>query len=135
MTVAPPPFLAFLNAGLEKGAFETDDALAAILPLMRQSLAWHEQGLVAPLEGLAGIRTNEEGRLFLVEEMAKPAQRNMARVDTVQQPANAAIEILGEARQVMEVGQGSLRISSMDIARPGEAISNIRSPCSPPRSI
>jgi len=123
MTVTPPPFLVFLNAGLEKGTFEADDALGAILPLMRQTLALHEQGLVAPLDGLSGIRTNDEGRLVLAEETPKPAQRNIARVDTVQQPASAAIEIVGEARQVLEVGEGALRVNSLDIGRQGDAIS------------
>ena len=42
-----PPFLTFLRAGLERGSFETDDALAALLPLMRQTLAAHERGTVA----------------------------------------------------------------------------------------
>ena len=123
MTVTPPPFLVFLNAGLEKGTFEADDELGAILPLMRQTLALHEQGLVAPLDGLSGIRTNDEGRLVLAEETPKPAQRNIARVDTVQQPASAAIEIVGEARQVLEVGEGALRVNSLDIGRQGDAIS------------
>jgi len=123
MTVTPPPFLVFLNAGLEKGTFEADDELGAILPLMRQTLALHEQGLVDPLDGLSGIRTNDEGRLVLAEETPKPAQRNIARVDTVQQPASAAIEIVGEARQVLEVGEGALRVNSLDIGRQGDAIS------------
>src|SRR5205807_9806330 len=78
---------------------------------------------VAPLDGLGGIRINDEGRLFLVEEMAKSPQRNMTRVESVQQPASAAIEIVGEARHVLEVGQGALRVSSMDIGKEEETIS------------
>ena len=43
-----PPFLKFLAAGVANGGFETDDTLAALLPLMKQVLAAHEAGLVAP---------------------------------------------------------------------------------------
>jgi len=30
------PFLKFLDAGVSKGGFETDDVLSALLPLMKQ---------------------------------------------------------------------------------------------------
>ena len=46
------PFVKFLEAGLAKGGFKMDDVLAALVPLMKQSLAAHEAGLVAPLEGI-----------------------------------------------------------------------------------
>src|SRR5258708_7867612 len=122
MTETLPPFLAFLHGGLEQGAFEADDALGAVLPLMRQALALHEKGLVAPLDGLNGIQKNEQDRLCLAEEKAKLAQRNLARVDTIQQPASVALEILGESRQVLDVDQGALRVTSLDIGKKNEAI-------------
>ena len=40
-----PAFLSFLEAGVGQGGFETDDALAALLPLMKQTLAAHQAGL------------------------------------------------------------------------------------------
>ena len=36
-----PAFLQFLEAGVAKGGFETDDVLAALLPLMKQVLSAH----------------------------------------------------------------------------------------------
>src|SRR5437763_2456183 len=38
-----------------RGGFETDDALAALLPLMKQTLAAHQAGLVAPLDGIKDL--------------------------------------------------------------------------------
>ena len=35
---AETPFLKFLHSGIERGGFETDDVLASVLPLMRQTL-------------------------------------------------------------------------------------------------
>jgi hypothetical protein len=42
------PFLDFLEAGVGRGGFETDDVLAALLPLMKQVLAAHDAGLRVP---------------------------------------------------------------------------------------
>jgi hypothetical protein len=49
------PFLKFLEAGLARDGFETDDVLAALLPLMKQVSAAHEAGLVAPLDGIQDL--------------------------------------------------------------------------------
>ena len=55
------PFLQFLRNGVAKGGFETDDVLAAILPLMKQVRAVHEAGLVAPLDGIQHLTIAEQG--------------------------------------------------------------------------
>ena len=57
------PFSALLQAGLEHGGFETDDALRVWLPLCRQTLATHDAGKVAPLRGVAALVTGEAGTL------------------------------------------------------------------------
>ena len=57
------PFLKFLESGVARGGFETDDALAAVLPLMKQTLAAHKSGFVAPLDGLQEIILTEQGAL------------------------------------------------------------------------
>jgi len=54
------PFLELLRRG-EGVGFQTDDVLAALLPLFRQAAAWHEQGFVAPLQGLAALTVDEAG--------------------------------------------------------------------------
>ena len=58
--LAEAPFLAFLEAGIAKGGFETDDVLAALLPLMKQVQAAHEAGLVAPLDGIKHLTIAEQ---------------------------------------------------------------------------
>ena len=52
-----PPFLKFLRDGLDGGGFETDDVLAAVLPLMRQVLD-------APRTQFAAPGLGETWRLF-----------------------------------------------------------------------
>ena len=49
------PFLEFLRERIERGGFTTEDGLAAVLPLFRETLAAHEGGKVAPLDGVDQI--------------------------------------------------------------------------------
>src|SRR5689334_13130872 len=96
-------FLNFLHAGLERGSFETDDALGALLPLMRQVLATHERCLVAPLEGLAALNLKDGKEFAFDETTAVPARRNNGRVEELQQPVSRAVEVIGEERHTMHV--------------------------------
>src|SRR5438132_13643847 len=57
-------FLKFLEAGIVKGGFETDDVLAALLPVLKQVLSAHQADLVAPLNGIEVLVVLEEGRLM-----------------------------------------------------------------------
>ena len=58
-------FLDFLVDGRERGGFKTDDALAAVLPLMEQVLAIHLEGKVAIyrlLTGMSGLKMRKQKR-------------------------------------------------------------------------
>src|SRR5216684_3376337 len=84
--VTVPPFLTFLEAGVTKGGFETDDILAALLPLMKQVLAAHQSGLVAPLNGLHDLLT-EQGHLTFTPAKAAAREKNIAKVEALQAAA------------------------------------------------
>jgi hypothetical protein len=55
-------FNEYLSHRLESGGFTTEDALASVLPLLRQVAAVHHAGLVAPLQGINAIHV-ENNRL------------------------------------------------------------------------
>src|SRR5258705_11516580 len=55
------PFLKFLDAGVEQGGFATDDALAALFPLMKQVHAVLQAAQVAPLDGTEHLRLTARG--------------------------------------------------------------------------
>ena len=57
---AQPAFLKFLEDGVARGGFETDDALAALLPLMKQVLAAHKAALVAPLDRIQDLVVTDQ---------------------------------------------------------------------------
>ena len=68
------PFLELLQRGQGHG-LQTDDVLAAVLPLFRQVAAIHEEQRVAPLEGLYALTVNEEGGLALLAASLPPTQQ------------------------------------------------------------
>ena len=108
-------FLEFLNAGIERGGFSADDALAALLPLMRQVLQTHAAGKVAPLNGVDALRLTGERHLAFDPSMALAPQRNASRVNAVQQALSHAVDIVGHSRHVSDVDEGSYRVKNLDV--------------------
>ncbi len=90
------PFQQFLERG-EGVGFQTDDVLAAVLPLFRQAAAWHEQALVAPLSGLTALAVDEPGVLRCAGTAVAPVT-DLPRVENLQRPVASALRVIGHAR-------------------------------------
>ena len=116
------PFLKFLEAGVEKGGFEIDDVLAALLPLMKQVLDVHHAGLVAPLNGLGDLTVAEQGQLAFDATKAGPPIKNASRVELLQSPQSRALEIVGESRRTTDIDEVSLKISDLGVGTAGAEI-------------
>ena len=84
----------FLHHRLESGGFTTEDALASVLPLMRQVAAAHRAGLVAPLEGLKDLQV-EGVRIWFPEARLRPPAANAAKVREIDQPVTGAVHTDG----------------------------------------
>src|SRR5436190_19370625 len=95
-----PLFLKFLEAGVVKGGFETDDVLAALLPLLKQVLAAHQAGFVAPLKGIEDLILPEQGHLMFVPAKVRSPQRNTGKVEALQSEASHAVEVVAESRRM-----------------------------------
>ena len=115
-----PAFLKFLEAGVTKSGFETDDALAALLPLMKQVLSAHETGLVAPLDGLANLILTEEGQLRFLPDKVNSRKKNTGKIEALQAPVSHAVEVVGELRRVADIDQASLTVSDLGVGAGGE---------------
>ncbi|MEJ1971149.1 MAG: AAA domain-containing protein [Lacunisphaera sp.] len=113
---APLTFLDFLRQGCTAGGFGTDDVLAAMLPLLRQVGAAHEQGLVAPLDGPDEIKA-EELRLVVPAAQMRPPRRNAARIAALQKPADAGVIVVGESRRTSDLDDGTLQRTDLLIGR------------------
>ncbi len=118
MSAPVPPFLEFLRRGCEAGGFGTDDVVGALLPLLRQIGEAHQKGLVAPLDGPAGLHV-EDVRLCIAEGQMRAPRKNAARIATLQQATGAAIDVIGESRRTAELDDGSLTHADLLIGDPG----------------
>jgi predicted DNA-binding WGR domain protein len=118
--VSAPAFLELLRAGVARGGFGPDDALAALLPLLRQVAATHEQGLVAPLRGLDAL-TVDGGRLGFDPAHAVAPRTNPARLAGLQAPAGGGVDVVAESRRTADLDGGSLAVAHLDIGAPDAA--------------
>ena len=102
----------------EGHGLQTDDVLAAVLPLFRQVAAMHEEQRVAPLEGLSALTVNEEGGLAL-NAASLPPSSNLGRIEKLQRPVVSALHVIGRAR-VTSDDQTGIQYSNLEVSD-GEA--------------
>ncbi|HEU0037643.1 MAG TPA: DUF4011 domain-containing protein, partial [Verrucomicrobiae bacterium] len=114
--VTQPPFLKFLESGIARGGFETDDTLAALLPLMKQVRAAHQAGLIAPLEGIQDLLITEQGALMFAPTKVESPQKNSSKAEELQSPASHAVEVVGESRRTADIDAGSFTVSDLAVA-------------------
>src|SRR5262245_52012059 len=112
---AEAPFLKFLEAGVAKGGFETDDVLAALLPLMKQVQRAHEAGLVAPLDGIKHLTLAEQGHLVFAPAQVSSPEKNSSKVEALQSPVSHAVEVVAESRRTTDIDESSLMISDLGV--------------------
>ena len=117
--LSQPLFLKFLEDGVTKGGFETDDVLAALLPLMKQVQAAHAGGFVAPLNGLADLSVAESGQLRFAPDKVHPPEKNPNKVEALQASASRAVEVVAESRRVADIDQSSLSVSDLGVGETG----------------
>jgi hypothetical protein len=111
-------FLDYLHERLAAGGFPTDDALAAFLPLARQTVAAHRAGLVAPLEGVEQLRV-ESGRIWFEDALRTAPRTNPSRLQALESPQSRAMEVIGEFRQTTDVTSGQDAIIDLQIGERG----------------
>ena len=115
-------FTDFLKQGIGRGGFETEDVLAAVLPLMREVLAIHENGDVAPLLGIASIRVHEGRALGLVSAAGVAPERNDNRVRELLAPVSQGLEVIGESRRETDLDSFAQDITNLDVGSADDEI-------------
>ena len=116
------PFLGFLESGVARGGFETDDVLAALLPLMRQVLAAHEAQQVAPLAGIQDLVVTDEGCLRFVPAKVHPPQKNSGQIEKMQSAMSHAVEVVAESQRSADLDQASLTVSDLTVGAGGASV-------------
>jgi DNA polymerase III delta prime subunit len=115
------PFPDYLVERLAAGGYTTEDALAAVLPLIRQVVGVHRAGLVAPLEGVNAVFA-ESNRLWFEEARAGQPRNASARLRELQRPASHGVDVIGLYQVDMQVEEGTDQVVSMQIGRREDAI-------------
>jgi AAA domain/REase_MTES_1575/Protein of unknown function (DUF4011) len=115
-------FLRFLGEGFSRGGFETDDALATLLPLMKQVLEAHGAGLVAPLDGIEDLLVTDQGFLTFAPEKAESPAKNNSRIEELQTPVSRVVEVVAERGRTADIDRATLTEASLDVASTGAAI-------------
>ncbi len=115
------PFEDFLEDRLAGGGFTTEDALASFLPLMRQVVAAHEEGQVAPLEGLNDLHV-EGVQIWFEESRLQPPVRNRSRLAELDRRDRSAVEVVTESRVVTDKEAGSDHAVNLHLGRRDEPI-------------
>jgi hypothetical protein len=111
----------FLTATLHAGDVSTEDVLASFLPLVREVVEAHRQGLVAPLEGTRELHV-EGVRLWFEQAQRQAPRSNRAEVTRLELARQAAFEVLSESRRTTEVDDGDEQWIRSEIAPRGSSL-------------
>ena len=108
----------FLSTRLEQQGFSTEDTLVSFLPLVRDVIAIHAQGRVAPLRGLDQLQV-EGGEIWFEQDACSDIKMKLSTVESHLAELRAPLDIVGQfeeggaAKAGAEVGQSTLPIGKL----------------------
>lgn len=109
----------FLRERIAAGGFSTEDTLVSFLPLVREVLAAHARGLVAPLEGIDELRV-EGAKIWFEESRRREIRSNSLALRKVEGKLQSPVEVTGQYSRTTEVTNGSQKIRDLAIGTRGE---------------
>ncbi len=105
--------LKWIEEATKRGPWANEDILHSLLPLLEQVAECHEQGLVAPLPGLEGLKVDQD-RLYFVMGDAKAPEINRLALMQLDPEQQSGVTVLQEWK---EDDEGS---ETLSIGVPGE---------------
>lgn len=115
--ITEAPFIRFLNEGIERGGFETDDVLTTVLPLFEAVMAAHQEGMVGGLRELRGLVVGPTGELQLDASQIAPPVLAQSRVQELC-PQRTGVEIVCEIRQTVDLTEGDRVQATLNVVEP-----------------
>ncbi len=97
----------------------TDDLIPAVLPLFEQVRRQHEQGNVAPLDGVDRLRLHDGRELWFNAADGQPERADADALSRIDQPQSDGIDVIGEI-DVYEAGDRTY-VGNRRIAERGQA--------------
>ncbi|HIA19530.1 MAG TPA: DNA helicase, partial [Planctomycetaceae bacterium] len=111
-------FYNFLSSRLEQQGFSTEDTLVSFLPLVRDVIAAHAQGRVAPLRGLDQLHV-EGSEIWFEQDACSDIKMKLSTVESQLAELRAPLDVVGKyeedgsAKSCAEVGQEKLPIGEV----------------------
>jgi superfamily I DNA and/or RNA helicase/predicted DNA-binding WGR domain protein len=113
-TIIKNNFIAFLNEGIDNGGFHNDDIIAIAMPLLQEVLTFHEQGKVAPLEGLKHILITNN-LLDIDEQFIKSPTYNKSKISEISTPVSTVFNIIDETKRTTDVEESTMKEINLSI--------------------
>ena len=101
------PFADLLRDWRQADSVGTDDVLSAVLPLIEQVAALHEDGRVAPLNGVDALRVSM-GHLWFQNNMARGPETNASALSEIERHDGSRLQVTGRYRERSETGSVSV---------------------------
>jgi len=98
-------FLEFLEQGNERGDLKTDDVLAALLPLFDQVLLSHDEGLVAPLDGVKSLSVSFNRVWYSQADSSAPRTKLGKLSRIASKDASQAMQIIDREDQTLDLDE------------------------------
>lgn len=113
-------FHSFLQQQKTDG-FTTEDVLVAFLPLMKQVIATHESGFVAPLDGLQNLNVEGFG-IWYPEASQQSQRRNIRPIKKLLNAASGGIDVTAEHHVTLDVHDGIQQDTNLQIGEVDDTI-------------
>lgn len=107
-------FIEFLNEGVENGGFHNEDIIAITIPLLQEVLSFHEQGKVAPLEGLKHILITND-LLDIDENFVSAPKYNNSKLKEVSVPISDVFSIVDQTKQTTNIEASHIKEINLSI--------------------
>lgn len=117
LTNSEAPFIRFLNEGVERGGFETDDVLTTVLPFFEMVSIAHQEGLICGLRELRDLMVGPAGELQLdVSHYVSPIL-SVTRLQELA-PQRTGVEIVGAVRHTVDLASGDRTKATLNVVEP-----------------
>ncbi|WP_336515048.1 AAA domain-containing protein [Pollutibacter soli] len=109
------PFSQFIETAFDQGDYSTDDVIAFVLPLFKEVLGFHEDGLTAPFENKETLSVNDHV-LDIDESFAHAPVKSISSVTSLfEQGRSKNFDIVGNVRVDVDVDQGTKTVEDLQI--------------------
>ncbi len=112
-------FHKFLKQQIASGGFSTEDVLVSFVPLVRQVIETHQDGRVAPLEGIEALQTEGRRIWYHRAEELRP-RNNLRQIRKTLHARPSGVHVVQESISTFDVDDGTSSVRNQSMADDGD---------------